>query len=275
MAAGGQRVIVITGASSGIGRALALRLAAPGVRLWLVARSGERLEEVAAAVRGQGGEARPVRLDLRDGAAAAAFLDGELAGEERLDEFYLVAAVSLFGEVKDLLMEDWRAIYETNLLSPVQWIAALYPRLVRQGGGRLVVFASLAAYAGYPTSVPYVTMKGGLLGMFRSLTHEARAGGVDLHLVSPGFVDTGIYRSAIYRKTDCDTTLRQVRRMGFRMIPADRAAELTLRAIARGRREIVFPGYARAMAWASRRIPWLQRVVHRMWMENFLRGASS
>lgn len=275
MAGGGQRVIVVTGASSGIGRALALRLAGPGVKLWLVGRAADRLQQVAAAVRERGAEACPVVLDLRDTAAADAFLGGELAREQQVDEVYLVAAVSLFGEVEDLLLEDWQAIYQTNLLSVAQWLAAIYPGMVRRRGGRLAVVASLAGYAGYPTSVPYAGMKCGLLGMFRSLTHEARRHGVDLHLVSPGYVETGIYRSAIYRKTDCEATLRQVRAMGFRMISAERAAELTLRGIARGKREILFPGYARAMAWVAARLPWLLRPVHGAVMRMFRKEASA
>jgi short-subunit dehydrogenase len=275
MAAGGQRVIVVTGASSGIGRALAGRLAHPGVKLWLIGRCTERLAEVVATVRERGAEACPAVIDLRESGAAADFLEGTLAREERLDEVYLVAALSLFGEVKDLWLEDWRAIYQTNLLAVAQWMTALYPRLVAQGSGRLVIVSSLAAYAGYPTSVPYATMKSGLLGMFRSLTHEAGRHGVQVHLVSPGYVETGIYRSAIYRKTDCESVLRQVRALGFRMIAAERAAELTLHGIARGRREIVFPGYARALVWVGTHFPWVLRRLHRRVMKSFLKEAAS
>lgn len=269
MAGAGQRVIVVTGASSGIGRALAVRMAREGCRMWLVGRDHGRLGEVAALVRQRGAEACPVVLDLRDTAAAADFLGRGLAGEERIDELHLVAAVSLFGEVKDLLLEDWLPVYQTNLLSVAQWVTAIYPRMVAQGGGRLVIVSSLAGYAGYPTSVPYAAMKSGLLGLFRSLTHEARFHGVDLHLVSPGYVDTGIYRAAVYRGTSREATLRQVERMGFSMIPPERAAESILRAIARGKREIVFPGYAKAMAWASKRFPWILHLVHRALMREF------
>lgn len=269
MAVEGQRVLVVTGASSGIGRALAIRMAGPGCRVWLIARDAGRLEEVAAEVRRSGAEARPVVLDLRDAMAVAGFFEGELAAEERVDEVYLVAAVSLFGEVKDLTLEDWERIYQTNLLSVAQWVTGLYPRMVAQGGGRMVIVSSLAAHAGYPTAVPYAAMKGGLAGLFRSLTHEARFHGVDLRLVSPGYVDTGIYRSAVYRNTSYEATLRQVERMGFAMIGPERAAEEILRRIERGDREIVFPGYARMLVWAARRLPWILPVIHARLMREF------
>ncbi len=241
----GQRRIVVTGASSGIGRELAVQLAAPGRLLWLIGRDEGRLGEVAERVRAAGAEARPLVLELSDTAAAARVIEELMGGGAEIDELYLAAAVSVFGEVRELLIEDWQRVYRTDLLSCVQWTQQVYAAMAARGSGRIVIVSSLSGYTGYPTAVPYAAMKAGLMGMFRSIDHEARRYGVRIHLVSPGYVDTAIYRSAIYRGSDCETTLRQIRGMGFGMMPAAAAAAAILRGVERGRREFAFPGYAR------------------------------
>ncbi len=260
--------ILVTGASSGIGMELARQLSGPGKRLWLVARSGDKLAALAEEIRGKGGEAEAVPLDLSDIEGSAAFLAGFL-GERNLDELYLAAAVSIFGEVKDILPEDWDLIYRTDLLSYAQWVQAVYESMARARRGRIVMVSSLAGYAGYPTSVPYATMKAGLLGLFRTLRYEAPGKGVAVHLVSPGYVRTGIYRSAIYRRSNFDNTLKQIDEMGFKMLESPEAAAVILKEIARGKEEIVFPGYAKLLAWVAPRFPRLVGGIHARMVKRF------
>ena len=260
--------ILDTGASSGIGMELARQLAGPGKRLWLVARSEDKLRVLAGEIQEKGGAAEVLPLDLSDIEGNAAFL-AKFLGEVSLDELYLAAAVSIFGEVKDILPEDWDLIYRTDLLSYAQWVQAAYQSMAARRRGRIVMVSSLAGYSGYPTSVPYATMKAGLLGLFRTLRYEAPGHGVSVHLASPGYVRTGIYRSAIYRRSNFDSTLQQIDEMGFKMIEPAEAAELMLKGIARGKAEIVFPGYARLLAWVAPRFPWLVRSIHNRMVERF------
>lgn len=265
--------ILVTGASSGIGRELALQLAAPGVRLWLVARRGEILTALAAELQAKGAQAEVLAMDLADLDGAAEFLR-RFTAEVKLDELYLAAAVSIFGEVKDIQPEDWDLIYRTDLLSPVQWLHAFYATMAAAGRGRIVIVSSLAGYAGYPTSVPYATMKAGLLGLYRTLRHEAPRLGIRLHLVSPGYVRTGIYRSAVYRRSTCESTLRQIDESGFKMMEADAAATAILKGIASGRGEIVFPGYARLLSWIAPRFPAVVRSIHAGMVKRFREHAA-
>lgn len=270
-----QRRIVVTGASSGIGRELAIRLAGPGHLLWLIGRDENRLGEVAGRVRAAGAEARVLVLDLSDTGAAARLIARELDGGSGVDELYLAAAVTIFGEVRDLRVEDWQQVYHTDLLSCAQWLREFYGAMVARGAGRIVIVSSLSGYVGYPTAVPYAGMKAGLLGLFRSIDHEARGRGVKVHLASPGYVDTGIYQAAIYRGTDCERTLAQIRDTGFGMMSAADAAAAILRGVERGKLEFSFPGYSRVLAWLAPRFPWLLRLVHARMIRRFRRDSAA
>jgi short-subunit dehydrogenase len=261
--------IVVTGASSGIGRELAIQLASSGTEIWLVGRDSDRLEQVAEIVRGKGSRAHVLRLDLRDFAAASKILEETFPEGSRVDQVYLAAAVTMFGEVKDVLAEDWECIYQTDLLSPVQWLLYFYGKMAAARRGRIVIISSLAAYSGYPYATAYATMKAGLLGLYRSLAHESGHYGVSIHLASPGYVDTDIYRKAIFRGTTYRKTMSQIESLGFRVLSPDEAARCILRGIRRGKTEFAVPGYASALKWIAPRMPVVIALVHSRIVNHF------
>ncbi len=263
------QTIVITGASSGIGREIALRLAGPSQVIWLVGRNQERLDEVARQVTARGALAKVARLDLADLDAAEVFLRETFPAGERVDTVYLGAAVTQFGEIKDTLPEDWELIYRTNLLSPIQWCRHFYADMVERRGGRIVLISSLAGYSGYPTATAYATMKAGLLGLFRSLWHEAKSHGVSIHLASPGYVDTTIYKSAVFRKTTYEDIMGQIKKLGFGSLTADDAAGRIIRAVERGDCEFALPSYASLMKWVAPRLPFVIAGVHSKIIRSF------
>lgn len=268
-----EKTIVVTGASSGIGRELALQLAAPGCEMWLLGRNEERLSWVAEMVRAKGAVPHVVMLDLSDVETAGRFLDETFPPDKRVDEVYLGAAITLFGEVRDTLFEDWDKIYRTNLLSPIQWTRHFYSGMVGKKAGRIVIISSLAAYAGYPTATAYATMKAGLLGLFRSLWYEGQTHGVEVHLASPGYVDTDIYRSASFRKTSYEKIMGQIDEMGFTAISAEKCASLIIDAVRRGKKEFAFPAYASVMKWVSPRMPFLIGIVHSKMIKGFRKAS--
>jgi short-subunit dehydrogenase len=263
------KTIVVTGASSGIGREIAIQLAAPTVELWLVGRNGDRLNEVATRVRNKGAVAHIVEMDLADQDVPQRFLDENFPSGKPVDEVYLAAAITQFGEVKDTLVHDWQLIYQTNLLSPVQWILHFYRNMVTRKSGRIVIISSLAAYTGYPTATAYATMKAGLLGLYRSLLHEGKPHNVDVCIASPGYVDTNIYKSAIFRRTSYEKTMSQIKSMGFKVLLPEEAAGIILRRVRSGKREFALPSYASLMKWVSPRFPLLVQLVHNRIVKSF------
>lgn len=268
-----HETFVVTGASSGIGRELALQLSRPGREIWLLGRNRDRLEQVAEQARSKGAMARIVELELSDIEDAGRFLAETFPSGKRVDAVYLAAAVTLFGEVRDTFPEDWDRIYRTNLLSPIQWTRHFYAGMVEAKAGTIVIVSSLAAYSGYPTATAYATMKAGLLGLFRSLRYEAQSHGVAIHLASPGYVATGIYRSATFRKTSYDKTMRQIDKLGFSVISADHCAARIIQSVDRGNKEFAFPAYASVMKWVAPRMPFLMDLIHSRIIKNF-RNAS-
>lgn len=264
-----ETCIVVTGASSGIGRELALQLAAPGVELWLIGRDQERLEEVSALTALKGAKPQVGVLDLANIELAEEFLQRSFPSGKHVDEVYLAAAVTLFGEVKDTFVSDWQLTYQTNLLSPVQWTVHFYKGMVAAQAGKIVMISSLAAYAGYPTATSYASMKAGLLGLYRSLVHEGKMHHVDIHLASPGYVDTNIYKRAVYRNASYEKVMAQVQSLGFKILSASDSARMILASVRSGKKQFALPYYASILAWVAPRMPFVIDLIHAKILRGF------
>lgn len=262
-----KQTIVITGASAGIGREIAIQLAEPGRKLWLMGRDEQRLESVAAEVRSKGAFAETVRIDLTDLDAVEAMLAKYFPPDVEVASVYLVAAITAFGEVQDMHGEDWDKLYRTDLLSPIQMGRHFYANMVVRKRGNIVLISSLAAYAGYPTATAYATMKAGLLGLYRSLWYEGKTHGVSVFHASLGYVGTEIYKSAIYRGTNYERTMASIRKLGFAILPANVAAARIISNVRRGKNEFAIPAYASVLRWVAPRMPFVIAAIHRRIMK--------
>lgn len=183
---------MLTGASSGIGRAAALAFARRGDRVVLAARGLPSLHEVAAAT---GGLAVPA--DISDAASVDALAAAAIAAHRRIDVWVDSAAVMAYGRFEDLPREVFDKVVTTDLLGSAN-VARTALRVFRaQGSGTLVLCSSLLAHVTVPYMSAYVTAKWGLRGLIRTLQLETRdAPGIHVCAVAPGSVDTPIYRSA-------------------------------------------------------------------------------
>jgi short-subunit dehydrogenase len=192
----GQR-IELTGASEGIGRALALALSARRARLVIAARDASRLESLARECRAAGGEAFAVPTDVAN-AQDCEWLVGEamksLGGIDAVVHNAGITMWSRFDAVADL--EIFERLIEVNYLAPVRLTALMLPHL-KESKGLIVAVASLAGLTGVPERSGYAASKHAMIGFFDSLRIELADSGVDVCVVAPDFVVTEIHKRAI------------------------------------------------------------------------------
>ncbi len=193
----GQPVVVITGASAGIGRATAMRFAREGADLVLAARSRERLERLAERLEQRFGvRALAVPCDVRDGEQVEALAEAAIASFGRIDVLVNNAGYGLYGRVEDTPAEAFRDLLETNVLGAHHAIRAILPHMRRQGTGHIVNVGSVVGKRGWPYHGAYAASKFALTGLTQALRGELAGSGVTVSLVLPASTDTAFFANA-------------------------------------------------------------------------------
>jgi 3-oxoacyl-[acyl-carrier protein] reductase len=204
-------VAVISGASSGIGRAAALVLAERGVRLALLARSEGGLSEVADEARRRGAsDAAYFICDVRDEAAVDDAVASTLERFGRIDVLINSAGLSLNGEVDGYSLEDWRAVIDTNLTGTFLACRAVAPAMKRQGGGQIINISSGAGRNGIKEMAAYCASKFGVIGFTESFALEVRNQNIRVSALLPGSVATDFSRVAKRDRTASPVGSREI-----------------------------------------------------------------
>jgi short-subunit dehydrogenase len=192
------RVVVVTGASSGIGRATALRAADAGDHVVLAARGACALEEVAQQCRDRGAaSATAVPTDVGDDDGVARLVQRVRATHSSIDAVVHAAGVVAYGRTEDVPAEVFDGVLRTNLHGSVNVARHVLPVLREQEAGTLVLIGSVIGHIGVPSMSPYVVSKWGVRALARQLQLENRdRPGVHVSYVAPGGVDTPIYQQA-------------------------------------------------------------------------------
>jgi NAD(P)-dependent dehydrogenase (short-subunit alcohol dehydrogenase family) len=192
------QTVLVTGASSGIGRATAMELAGRGARLVLVARGEESLDETAAQALAAGAQAALIRpADVTDEDAVRAAVEDAVTEFGRLDVVVHAAQVMAYGRIEDVPREVYEQVVDVALHGTAVVARAVLPVFRRQGAGHLVVVNSVLGNIATPLLGSYVAAKWGQLGLIRVLQQETRdEPGISVSAVQPGGVDTPIYVQA-------------------------------------------------------------------------------
>ncbi|MER7706349.1 SDR family NAD(P)-dependent oxidoreductase [Kitasatospora sp. NPDC097605] len=193
-----DRVVLVTGASTGIGAATARAYAQEGARVAITYRDNpEKAERVASGIEGAGGRALAVRLDLEDLETVEEAVTAVVAHWGGID--VLVANAVRWGgdgppdpsvRFEDVPLEEWQAMVSANLIGAAAQVRAVLPGMRSRGWGRIVLISSSVAEEGVPGPGPYGTSKSGLHGLARSLAWEAGRDGILVNVVAPGFTLT-------------------------------------------------------------------------------------
>jgi 3-oxoacyl-[acyl-carrier protein] reductase len=185
------RSAVVTGGSRGIGRAIALRLAAQGADVAFSYRGNEAAaKETAAAIEGLGRRALPVQGDVSDPEAADALIKAALEAFGKVDILVNNAGITRDDLIMRMSLDDWRSVLETNLFGAFYAIKAVTRPMLKAKGGRIVNITSVSGQAGQTGQANYSSAKAGLIGLTKATARELASRGITCNAVAPGFVLT-------------------------------------------------------------------------------------
>ena len=236
-----SNVAFITGASSGLGAGLARRLAADGWRVGLAARRVNRLEALAAEIEGRGGRASVCPCDVSDRAEVLAAVQRTERDLGPVDLLVANAGMSVMTRVHSFDAEAVERTLRVNFLGAVYAVEATLPGMLQRHTGQLVAMGSIAGYGGLPNTGAYSASKGALHNFFESLRVDLRGSGVDVTIITPGYVRT-------------ELTDKNLHHMPY-LVELDRAVERISEAIMSRKRLLSFPRPLSTAVWLAQMLP--------------------
>jgi len=215
-----DRVAIVTGASRGIGRAIAQGLAAQGAVVVAAAR-GENARPVADEIVAAGGRAEAVSLDVTEAGAAEQLVATTLERHARIDILVNNAGIARDQLLLRMKRDDWEAVLATNLTAAFVLSQAVLKPMVRQRGGRIISISSVVGQSGNAGQANYAASKAGLIGFTKALALEVASRGITANVVAPGLIETDMTRALTEQARDEWASKIPLRRLGT---PADIAS---------------------------------------------------
>lgn len=261
------KTVILTGAASGIGRSAALLLARAGAVVHALDANEEGLAGLLREPCSPG-VIHAVTLDVRDRDRYAEVVRSISACSERIDYLFNNAGITQLGESQNIPFDRWKDLLDINLMGVVHGCHLVYPIMIGQSSGHIVNTASVAGFTGYATAAAYAASKAAILELSRSLRAEARAYGVRVSAVCPGYVDSGIFSQKQIVGVDRETVIKA---LPVKMMSPDEAARCLLRGVMRRKDTIVFPFSAKLLCVMSTWTPLLIDLLHGRLIDVFRR----
>jgi 3-oxoacyl-[acyl-carrier protein] reductase len=184
------RVSLVTGASRGIGRAIAAAFAAEGAHVVLAARDTTKLAEAVAEIQAKGGKAEALALDVSNRASVEAGVGQVVAVHGRIDHLVNNAGVTRDNLLLRMKDEEWRQVLDTNLTGAFLCTQAVLKPMLKQRSGRIVSITSVVGLGGNAGQANYAASKAGVIGFTKSVAREVASRGITANAIAPGFIET-------------------------------------------------------------------------------------
>src|SRR3954447_25347049 len=234
------KVVVVTGAGSGIGRSSALLFAKLGAKLHVADVNAESAESVVREIEGAGGRGKAHTVDVTDPDAVDQLAARVFDDDGRVDVLHSNAGIGHAADIEETTVDDWQRVIGVNLLGMAYVVQAFVPRMMAQGGRASIVnTASMAGLVAAPGMAPYSASKFGVVGMSESLNAELAEHGIHVCAVCPGIIDTPITRSAIMRGEFEERREKAIEFYRKRGASPDRVAEAVVSAVRK--RKVIQP----------------------------------
>ena len=273
-----DKVSIVTGGGSGIGQSLCQELGRRGSMVVVASLHDDHAERVASTITQNGGQAHAVPVDVSNEEDVRRLIDETVSEYGRIDYLFNNAGIAIFGDARDLTLEQWRHVLEVNFYGVLYGTVIAYPIMARQGFGHIVNVASAAGLFPGPMNAPYCTSKYAIVGLSFSLRVEGADLGVKVSVVCPGYVRTNIYQAATVvnvppeqrgamtprEMMDASKAARTILNPHKRM-DASKAARTILSGVSRNKVIIIFPANVR-LAWHLYRLS--PRLLDRFLLNN-------
>jgi len=265
-----DKVVIITGAASGLGQTLGEELARRGASVVLTDVNLEGVNQIALSLCNAGCQASAEAVDVTDFHAVKSLVDATLQKHSRLDYLFNNAGILIFGEARDVSIQDWRRVIDLDLYGVVNGVAAAYPLMVEQGFGHIVNTASVEGLAPFPAMGSYVASKYGVVGLSNALRAEGAVLGVKVSVVCPGYVTTRIIENSTMVRIDRDKILASI--TDIMGISPEECVSRMLHGVVRNKGTIVIGWWAKIL-WVLQRLSpglvyWIMRRVARHMRES-------
>jgi len=253
------KTALVTGASAGIGRAVAMEFAREGANVAIAARRMDLLEKLARDIEGLGRKALPLRCDVTQETEVQAAIASAVATFGGLDVVVANAGFGVVGPVEALTIDDFRRQFETNIFGVLHTVKPAIPVLERSRG-RLALVGSVSGHVSVPATGAYAMSKFAVRALADALFHELRPKGIAVTLISPGFIESDfrqVDNKGVHHPGQGDPYPKWI------VMSTETAARKIVRAIARGRREIILTGHGKLAVFLQRHFPGLLSLFFR------------
>lgn len=240
-----DKIAIITGAGSGIGRSLSMELSKQGATVVISDINTERIENVKTELEESCGKVSALSLDVSDYDAVNRMVRNAVAEHGRVDYMFSNAGIAIGGEVRDITIKEWRKAIEINLFGVINCVDSIYPIMVKQVSGHIVNIASIEGLIPFPGHISYTASKFGIVGLSHGLRIEGASLGVKVTVVCPGYIDTPIFQESELVNLDREKVLKLLDWIS--PISPDDCANKILAGVKRNKGILVIPLRARIL----------------------------